>query len=189
MRDDVGVTDADEEKRDGAAAEPAREVLSSLPSTRPQRPSARRQAARGPRQGRAASDSPPTTAPGAGSPANAASAPAASGRPSAAAEPTGPTAKTRAQRTTQRRGRTAAGQTRAQGKSRAGTAARGARSRPSAPRSPAQGYEADTTGSVRPPTGAEVLGSAVEAASDLAHAGLRTTERLLRGALSKLPRL
>ena len=129
-------------------ADPPREVLSSLPRTRPQRPSARREAARA-------------------KPAPAARAKATAkgnAKPAARAKASGGA-------------RTPSG--------------RGRKATPASPpgattRAPAQGFESDTRGSVRPPTGGEVLGSAVEATTDLARAGVRAGGRLLRGALSLL---
>jgi hypothetical protein len=47
----------------------------------------------------------------------------------------------------------------------------------------------DAAGSRRPlPVGAEVLGTAVQAAAELAEIGLSVSARALRGALSRLPR-
>jgi hypothetical protein len=45
----------------------------------------------------------------------------------------------------------------------------------------------DTT-PVEPPTGVEILASAVQAAGDVAHFGLTIGERLLRAAASRLPK-
>ena len=55
---------------------------------------------------------------------------------------------------------------------------------------PRQGFEAEPeelTGSVQPPGGADLIGSAGELAGELAKAGLATGGRLLRDFLSRLP--
>jgi hypothetical protein len=56
---------------------------------------------------------------------------------------------------------------------------------------PRQGYEADvddTSGSVHPPAATELAVSAAELVGDLAKVGFSASERLVRGALSRLPR-
>ena len=52
---------------------------------------------------------------------------------------------------------------------------------------PPQGFEPDTSHSVDPPSGAEVLGAAVGAAGELAQASLGLSRRVLRGAFSLGP--
>ncbi len=56
---------------------------------------------------------------------------------------------------------------------------------------PRQGFEADgagASGPVQPPGAGELVASAAEMVGDLAKAGLSASERLLRDALSRLPR-
>jgi hypothetical protein len=58
-----------------------------------------------------------------------------------------------------------------------------AKARPSTqPRAPAPGRRS------RPPSGGEILGTAVQAAAELAEVGLTASARALRNALSRLPR-
>jgi hypothetical protein len=71
----------------------------------------------------------------------------------------------------------------------------GARRRTSAKPPPApvprQGFESESDrarGPVRPPGGAELLASAAEIVGELTKAGFATGERLVRDALSLLPR-
>ncbi len=49
-----------------------------------------------------------------------------------------------------------------------------------------QGFEAEASGGVQPPTAADVLDSALGTAGDLVHAGFDLGERAVRGALSRL---
>ncbi len=49
-----------------------------------------------------------------------------------------------------------------------------------------QGFEAEASGGVQPPTASDVLDSAIGAAGDLVHGGLDLGERAVRGALSRL---
>jgi hypothetical protein len=56
---------------------------------------------------------------------------------------------------------------------------------------PRQGFESEmdrASGPVQPPGGAELVASAAEIIGELAKAGLSTGERLLRDALTHLPR-
>jgi hypothetical protein len=139
LRDDVGgVSD-----RDAPNSGNSRDVLSSLPSTRPQRRSPKRD---GSKQANPRS--------------KAAGAPrAGAARAGGAAKPRPPAAGPRRQ--SARAGKTVA----------------------------AQGYHpvSDTT-PVEPPTGTEILASAVQAAGDVAQFGLTIGERLLRAAASRLPK-
>jgi hypothetical protein len=53
----------------------------------------------------------------------------------------------------------------------------------------AQGYEpVSQHAPVQPPTGREILASAVQAAGEVAQFGLTISERLLRAAASRLPK-
>jgi hypothetical protein len=55
---------------------------------------------------------------------------------------------------------------------------------------PAQGFEAEPAqGTVEPPTGAELLASVAQGASELAELGLTLSRRLARSLLDRLPRL
>jgi DNA polymerase-3 subunit gamma/tau len=182
VRDDVGVS----ERGEGDTATPngngSGEVLANLPRTRPQRPSARRQAMR------QTSPGPAETSGATPSKRAAAKRPAAKQAGANAAPAKGPTAKGPATKGSAKGAgrRTAAPTGRARGTGTARGRASAPKSAPEA-RAPAQGFES-ATGSVRPPTGAEVLGTAVEAAGELAQAGVRAGGRLVRGALSLLPR-
>jgi hypothetical protein len=161
VRDDVAVSDV--EQSDGRATVPGEEksVLANLPRSRPQRSSPRRVAAR------AASTK------GQGTAATARPRPRGQdgiARKPATAKP--PTAKRAKASTTRARASTRRGRTSAE---------------EAAPR---QGFETDSnaaSGSVQPPGGAELLGSAAEILAELARGGLSGGERLLRDALSRLP--
>jgi hypothetical protein len=178
VRDDVGVSERGDDDTGTPSGDGSGEVLANLPRTRPQRPSARRQAMRG--------TSPQAAETSSGTPAKRAAAkrPAAKASAAKARAAKGSAAKGSAAKGAARRTATPAGRGHGSG------ASRGRASTPRAAseaRAPAQGFES-VTGSVRPPTGAEVVGSAVEAAGDIAQAGVRAGGRLLRGALSLLPR-
>jgi len=144
-------------------APPEGGVLGNLPSTRPQRPSARRAAART----------------GAGRPARAEKTPTraekTSGEPAAASGG----GSERGTTPRQRRPRPSADSRR-----------RNPRPIPPPPRIPAQGYEAEGEVEpgvpVAPPTGPELAGAVVELVGDLAQAGLAGGGRLLRDALDRL---
>jgi hypothetical protein len=141
LRDDVGgVSD-----RDAPNSGNSRDVLSSLPSTRPQRRSPKRD---GSKQ------------------ANPRSKAAGAGAARTGAARAGGAAKPRPQAAGPRRQSARAGKTVA-----------------------AQGYHpvSDTT-PVEPPTGTEILASAVQAAGEVAQFGLTIGERLLRAAASRLPK-
>jgi hypothetical protein len=137
-------------------------VLVNLPSTRPQRSSPRRAAARkSAQEGRATGGAKPHAPE---RPKRATRKPASADRaatPKRAGSLAGPPA----------------------GRPRTGSGAR----REAAPR---QGFESDSeamTGSLRPPGGLELAASAAELVGELAKAGLSTGERLLRDAFSRLP--
>ena len=155
-------------------------VLSNLPNTRPQRPSARRAAAK-----RAATDSvgnaPASDARrGAVKRAPGASGATAKSPAGAAAKPPASTrAKAPAGAATKRAARTAARRT-AQ-----------PRSRPFEPPVPRQGFETESEiepgAPVQPPSRPELAASVVELLGELAQSGLATGGRLLKDALGRLP--
>src|SRR5438270_329371 len=146
-------------------------VLGNLPRTRPQRPSARRAAARRSAGGKEDADGTPreptpTTADDAATGAKRASGAGARREPG------------------QRASRNRAGKRAAQ------DAGRKQRSTAKLDAVPPQGYEADddaATGAVRPTGGAELVLSAAEIVGELAKAGLSRSERLIKDALSRLP--
>jgi hypothetical protein len=146
-------------------------VLSSLPSARPQRPSARRAAAR--QQGRRTA---PTTAPATDRPLVGATVTDAVMAPQRTSET--PDASNGAKRA--RRGK-------AKSKADAKPTTPGAQ----APAIPPQGFEAESEIEpgvpVAPPSGQELAGAVVELVGELAQAGLASGGRLLRDALGRLP--
>ena len=154
----------------GSPPEPdSASVLAKLPRTRPQRASARRDAARA----AGAANAPPSAAPqrANGRVHTAAPSPDAALRRASARKPSS-------------RQRSAATRTRARGT--AGAAA----SVPQLPPAPRQGFECEgerQSRTVYPPGGAELVASALEVVGELAKAGLSSGERLLRDALSRLP--
>lgn len=134
------------------------DVLSSLPSTRPQRRSPKRDGAKRPK--------PPAKTASATSGRAANRGAAKAGAANAAGPKAGASAKSRPQATAPRR----------QGTGPRSTVA-------------AQGYQSvSETKPVEPPTGAEILASAVQAAGDAARFGLTIGERLVRAAASRLPK-
>jgi len=182
LSNDVAMSAADEAEQGRTDG-----VLSKLPRTRPQRSSARRVAARrGARAGAATSPATGVTGaagPGAGARAN--------GRPTPAAAKAAKPAKPRPSA-----GRAAAGAAADPPSASAAPkrAPRGARRRSEHPHAepvPKQGFEAEgerTSRVVQPPGGAELVASAAEIVGELAKAGVGAGERLLRDALSRLPR-
>jgi hypothetical protein len=136
-------------------APPEPGVMGSLPKTRPQRPSARRGAARS----RAAAK--------AGAPMTDGGAPAKASRARA-------TSKTGAK---PRRAKTKTAQ---------------ATQTAEPPRAPRQGFEAESDvepgKTVQPPGSAELAASVVELIGELAQSGLASGGKLLKDALSRLPR-
>lgn len=158
-----------------AAAETG--VLSQLPRTRPQRSSPRRAAAR--RAGQ-------TDAPTAKTEAPAKPKTPAARKPAARAP-----APTRVPRGSTGRGPQAgAGAAPKKTRAQAGARRRTSAKVPPAP-VPRQGFESESDrarGPVRPPGGAELLTSAAEIVGELTKAGFSAGERLMRDALSLLPR-
>ena len=151
-------------------------MLSSLPSTRPQRPSARRAAARQSAAARAESAS-----------ARAERAPAMPKR-GARTTPT-PTAKPRTTpkpRTALKPQPTASSQRRAS----AGATPRPHAPKPTDPPVPRQGFESEETiemgRPVQPPSSSELAASMVELVGELAQTGLSAGGRVLRDALNRL---
>ncbi len=161
LRHDCGMNDSGEPP---AAPETEPGVMSSLPKTRPQRPSARRASARqatAARSSAAADDAPP---------ARASRAAPSRGGPRKA-----PAKKVNAGRT----------------KGSSGPNRRPPAPTAEPTRAPRQGFEAESeieTGkAVAPPNGVELAASVVELLGELAQSGLRSGERLLRDALLKRP--
>jgi hypothetical protein len=141
-----------------------REVLGSLPKTRPERRSSKRD--RPARAPRAAATASPRAASGAKRASAKPAAPAAK-RPKAAARKTGARAKIGADAKPSARARTAPS------------------SRPSKPVPPA-GYGAPRAG--RPAGAGDLVGTAVQAAGELAEIGATLAGQALRSALRRLPR-
>jgi hypothetical protein len=187
MRDDCArVTPSDDSqrpKRRRAQRRPGGEgpgggepgILSKLPSTRPQRPSARRVAAKrasgaGAKPASSAATKPKSRSAGAKPAADAGAKPAT--RPAA-------------------RRAAASGAKRAAGVSTKPAPSR--RSQPVEPPVPPQGFETEgeiTPGvPVDPPSGHELAASAVDLLGELAQAGLVSGGRLLKDALARLPGL
>jgi hypothetical protein len=138
--------------------ERGRDVLSSLPSSRPQRASARR--GTGAAKGRK-----PAAAGSAAKPRAVASKAKAKARPAAKAKPKSAT--TRA---------------------KAGAGARPKAVRPSAATRRARVDAPQADRAPAPPAGAELVTTAVQAAGELAQIGLTLGTQALRGALSRIPR-
>jgi hypothetical protein len=176
------------EDTNGASERPG--VLSNLPRTRPQRSSARREAAR--KAG--AGGKPPSAAPAATN-----GRPPAAPRKAAAPAPKGP-GKTAA-RASAKPAAKSSGKAGARASAKAATHKPAGAQRPRAASAraaapvftepvPRQGFESEserTGGAVHPPGGAELVTSAVEIVGELAKAGLSTGERVLRDVLSRLP--
>jgi hypothetical protein len=133
-------------------------VLANLPRTRPQRASARRAAARG------------------------SAAKAQQPHDGERATATAP-AKTRASAKPKR---AAAKPAKRPAKAKSARAPRRAAAEP-VPRQGFASEEERATGSVQPPGGTELIGTAAEIISELAKAGISGGERLLRDVLSRLP--
>jgi hypothetical protein len=158
--------------RDGAALTPEaggveRGILSNLPSTRPQRPSARRAAAK--RAAAKRADAAPAARPTAEKPAAAAAK-----RAGASAEPT-------ARRAAAKRAKPAPA------KRRTALAA----APPREPLVPPQGFEGEDEiepgTPVQPPSRPEVAGALAELVGELAQTGLARGGRLVKEALGRLP--
>jgi hypothetical protein len=147
-------------------------VLANLPRTRPQRATARRAAARGKEHPASAADN--------GSAATATQR--AAKKPKAAGKPA-KTAKAGA----------SAGRSQPAARSAAPRPRKAAtkRAKPAPEDVPRQGFECEeerATGSVPPPGGTELIGTAAEIVGELAKAGISGGERLLRDVLSRLGR-
>ncbi len=142
-------------------------VLSQLPRTRPQRPSARRDASR--RAGQAGGQLPDD---GAGAP-----------KPRRAKAPAS------AKRTTPAKAKTPAARAKAPQTVKATTSHAPRRAKRAAEQPvPRQGFESESDrarGPVRPPGGTELLTSAAEIVGELTKAGFSTGERLLRSLLPR----
>jgi ribonuclease E len=158
-------------------------VLGNLPRTRPQRASARRDAARRSAGGKAGAATAPARSSDGDGKAPSASAPAADASAGAT--------ETRAARSAGARRNAGQGAPKnSAGKGAADGARRRKRSATKLDAVPAQGYESEddaATGAVRPPGGAELVLSAAEIVGELAKAGLSRSERLLKDVLSHLP--
>ena len=147
------------------AAQPSG-VLANLPRTRPQRSSARRDAARARRPRCASAHRRRRTQ----------ATPAAAQR-QATAEAKRPTSATKAERPAAKKRPSTPPKSKATAK----------RLQEPAPR---QGFESEgdrASGPVQPPGGVELVASAAELVGELAKAGLSTGERLLKDCLSRLP--
>jgi hypothetical protein len=155
-----------------AKGEPS--VLASLPSTRPQRPSTRRAAARQETKARATRTAGNGAKPTAGR-ARAGQA-AKAGAAKAAKAGAGQSAKSRAKRTTE--------------PSREPTTRH---LRSDEQPAPPQGFDAEggieTGAPVQPPSGVELAASVAELIGELAQSGLSSGGRLLKSALARLPGL
>jgi hypothetical protein len=183
MRDDApGVTAPGDSKRSSeederpaprrprsAAAAEERGVLSSLPSARPQRPSARRSAARRTKasttEATAQAPQPPAASTAAAGAEQAPQASGANGRSRKGA------ARRKARATAEHRERTPLAQ--------------------AEPAIPRQGFEAESEIEpgvpVAPPSGPDLAVAVAELVGDLAQAGLTRGGRLLKDALGRLP--
>jgi hypothetical protein len=172
-------------------------VLANLPRARPQRSSARRQAARetnGSRNGagtavreqRAATRRPSPAA------AKGTRKRTQSGAASTAKPPVAAIEQTKAKGPAASAGAKAVKPKAGAGKRPAPTRATRKRPRPTAVQDPAprQGFECESetpSGSVQPPGGVELVASAAELVGELAKAGLSRSERLLKDVVSRLP--
>jgi len=152
-----------------SAGEAEQGVLSQLPRTRPQRPSARRAASR--QAGQAGGQLPDSGA--AAAKPKRAKAPATSTKRTAPAKAKAP----------------AATRTKAPQRVKATTSHAPRRAKPAAEQPvPRQGFESESDrarGPVRPPGGTELLTSAAEIVGELTKAGFSTGERLLRSLLPR----
>lgn len=136
----------------------SRDVLSSLPTTRPQR--------RSPKRGAAGAGAAKPADAGSTTPKQSSAKPAPRSSAKAGSRPG---AKPRA------REAPTAGAPKQAGRTATASA-------------PSQGYQPiSSRSSVQPPSGGEILASAVQAAGEVAQIGLTIGERLLRAAASRLP--
>lgn len=172
MRSEARVSDSSAGNGRPRGPSNARGVLDSLPNTRPQRASARRDAARA-AAGSAVAVSQPSAS------AGPATKRAASKREAAKPSPPKPLA---SKRSTPKA--TAASHP---------AASKRPPAKPARAPAPRQGYEADGDPApgvaLRPPNGPELLVSVVDLVGEFAAAGLTGGARALKGALSRLPGL
>lgn len=161
-------------------------VLGDLPRTRPQRKSARREAARA-QVSQTGAQKPATTKAGASRTAAAKTAAAKKGAARAAQKPV-----TAAKKGAASKGAAATDGKRPSTPSRRRAAPRTHRTGAASPEpTPRQGYEADSEAvgtPVSPPSGAELVGSLAELAGELAQTGISAGGRLLRRAVSRISR-
>jgi hypothetical protein len=157
-------------------------VLTSLPSTRPQRPSARRAAAR-------SATAAPVAAPRAAPATAPKAAPATVPAKAKAKRPAKPTTKVRPVRAPKLgapAGPAPASKPKTSPPRRVGSTAPG----PSEPAIPRQGFEAEESieqgHSVQPPSGTELAASVAELFGELAQAGLSAGGRLLKETVTRL---
>jgi hypothetical protein len=190
-----------------APAEDSASVLARLPRTRPQRSSPRRAAARARSrrtesaapQGLAPESTPPESTPPAAPPLRA----SPNGHAPASETPTGANGRAQAgsggkkviagvaKRPAARARNTDAGKGAGQRARKAARKPAGASPTPPPPPAPRQGYECEgenASRTVHPPAGAELVASIAEVVGELAKGGVSAGERLLRDALSRLPR-
>jgi hypothetical protein len=175
-------------------------VLANLPRARPQRSSARRQAARetnGSRNGAStavreqrAPTRRPSTAAAKGARKRAQSGASSAAKPPVAAVEQPVSAKPKSS-TASAAGKAATPKAAGRKRPAAARATR-KRARPTAVQDPAprQGFESESetpSGSVQPPGGVELVASAAELVGELAKAGLSRSERLLKDVVSRLP--
>jgi hypothetical protein len=161
LSNDVRMSPTSEDNGRSSTARESESLLSSLPSTRPQRSSARRLAAR-------------EAAAGKGTLADKPASPRSSSRETTSAAARGPKV-----------GSSAAGRQRPRP-----AAAPRIRAAAPADTAPIQGYECEgdrANGPVQPPGSSELAASAAEILGELAKTGLSTGERLLKDVLGRLP--
>lgn len=153
-------------------------VLERLPRTRPQRTSARRAAARAGSEG---------AEPAPGAEADSPDAPGATNaRRASGAAPRKAPARRGSTQPSRAKAASARARTGAPERDRPSRRPAGETARTAAPR---QGFEseAESTRSIQPPNGIELIGSAVEIVGELTKAGLSKSEHLLKDVLSRLP--
>jgi hypothetical protein len=165
--------------------EPGQDVMSSLPRSRPHRRSARRSASGGdaaPASPRARKPAATAKAKPAGEPKRAAKAkPAAEATPAPAAE-TAPEAVTAGPRPAHSAPAPGAGDSRGRGPSAVRPSAATHRARTGQTPTPARRTPAGA------PSGADLLGTALQAAGELAEIGLKLGTQAIRTAASRIPR-
>jgi hypothetical protein len=206
LSNDVPMTDADASEQSPGSTREQGSVLANLPRARPQRSSARREAARGAgaSNGRSTADTDtkasakPTlkqtrTKASASKGRQTAGAPKETTRKSSAKSGSAATTDSAASTAAKPSSGSTPRPSSAVRTRRARTAKRpAAPPRPLAPEEPAprQGFECETEradGPVHPPGGTELVASAAEIVGELAKAGLSAGERLFRDVFSRLP--